>query len=166
MPFETRFDDVYRLGIKAAVDELGMLATRVDEQVFHKEDILARIYNQIEAADFIIADMSAEIRMSFTKSDMPMRSRSFVSCSPATLLIFHLILSIIRHIVYGQSISALKQKLTIDLAAVKVELEARKCALRIDDGSVHLDVARIFGNLTTTESLRDGYRRHLFRYAQ
>jgi nucleoside 2-deoxyribosyltransferase len=58
MPFEARFDDVYRLGIKAAVEELGMIATRVDEQVFHKEGILERICNQIDAADFIIADMS------------------------------------------------------------------------------------------------------------
>jgi hypothetical protein len=32
MPFDARFDDVYRLGVKAAVEELGMEATRVDEQ--------------------------------------------------------------------------------------------------------------------------------------
>jgi nucleoside 2-deoxyribosyltransferase len=59
MPFEDRFDDVYRLGIKAAVEELGMIAARVDEQVFHNEGILERIYNQIDAADFIIADMTS-----------------------------------------------------------------------------------------------------------
>jgi nucleoside 2-deoxyribosyltransferase len=60
MPFDAQFDDVYRLGIKAAVEELGMIANRVDEQVFHKEGILERIYNQIDAADFIIADMTGK----------------------------------------------------------------------------------------------------------
>ena len=60
MPFEPQFDDVYRLGIKAAAEELGMIATRVDEQVFHKEAILERIYNQIDAADFIIADLTGK----------------------------------------------------------------------------------------------------------
>ena len=37
MPFDSHFDDLYRLGIKAAAEELGMIATRVDEQVFYKE---------------------------------------------------------------------------------------------------------------------------------
>jgi hypothetical protein len=36
MPFDARFDDLYRFGIMAAVGELRMEATRVDEQVFHK----------------------------------------------------------------------------------------------------------------------------------
>ncbi len=60
MPFDKSWDDVYRLGIKAAVEELGMIANRVDEQVFHREGILERIYKQIEAADFIIADMTGK----------------------------------------------------------------------------------------------------------
>jgi hypothetical protein len=58
MPFDREFDDVYSLGIKGAVEQAGMLAQRVDEQVFHREGILERIYNQIEGADVIIADMS------------------------------------------------------------------------------------------------------------
>jgi hypothetical protein len=39
MPFENQFDDIYRLGIKAAAEDLGIIATRVDEQVFHNEGI-------------------------------------------------------------------------------------------------------------------------------
>jgi len=58
MPFDRQFDDVYSLGIKDAVDKAGALAERVDEQVFHREGILERIYNQIEIADLIIADMT------------------------------------------------------------------------------------------------------------
>lgn len=58
MPFDAAFADVYSLGIKDAVEQAGMFAERVDEQVFHREGILERIYNQIDVADFIIADMT------------------------------------------------------------------------------------------------------------
>jgi hypothetical protein len=58
MPFDKGFEDTYILGIKSTVEQAGMVAERVDEQVFHREGILARIYNQIDAADFIIADMT------------------------------------------------------------------------------------------------------------
>ena len=60
MPFASEFDDIYRLGIQAAAEELDMIATRVDQQIFHKEGILERIYNQIDAADFVIADMTGK----------------------------------------------------------------------------------------------------------
>jgi hypothetical protein len=59
MPFSTEFDDIYRLGIKATVEDAGMVAERVNEQFF-RESMLMRIYNQISAADFIIADMSGQ----------------------------------------------------------------------------------------------------------
>lgn len=32
MPFDAKFNDVYKLGIKAAADEAGAYAERVDEQ--------------------------------------------------------------------------------------------------------------------------------------
>ena len=81
MPFEDRFDDVYRLGIKAAVEELGMIATRVDEQVFHNEGILEGIYDQIDAADFIIADMTG-------RNPNVLRSR-IRSCETQNMYIAH-----------------------------------------------------------------------------
>ena len=37
MPFDSEFADVYSLGIKETVEQAGMFAERVDEQVFHKE---------------------------------------------------------------------------------------------------------------------------------
>src|SRR5690349_71008 len=58
MPFDSSFDDIYHLGIKATAEKEEILAERVDEQIFHEEKILERIYNQINLADFIIADMS------------------------------------------------------------------------------------------------------------
>jgi nucleoside 2-deoxyribosyltransferase len=60
MPFDVAFDDVYRLGIKGVAEAHNIIAERVDEQIFHSEDILERIYNQIMAADLIIADMTGK----------------------------------------------------------------------------------------------------------
>src|SRR5689334_2968311 len=58
MPFDNDFDDIYRLGVKEPLAAMGIIAERVDEQIFHSENILQRIINQISAADFIIADMT------------------------------------------------------------------------------------------------------------
>jgi len=57
MPIAPDFDDIYELGIKAACQNAGAYAERVDEQIF-KESILDRIYNQIDKADVIVADMT------------------------------------------------------------------------------------------------------------
>lgn len=59
MPFDPSFDDIYKLGIKACCMELGSYCERVDEQIF-EENILDRIYNQINKADIIIADMTGK----------------------------------------------------------------------------------------------------------
>lgn len=57
MPFSDEFVDVYKLGIKPACDEAGGYCERLDDQIFH-ESMLERIYNQINKADLIIADMT------------------------------------------------------------------------------------------------------------
>jgi hypothetical protein len=57
MPFKEDFDDIYKLGIKEAAKEVGAYAERVDEQDF-SEGILERIFNQINKADVIVADMT------------------------------------------------------------------------------------------------------------
>jgi hypothetical protein len=59
MPFDSTFDDVYRIGIKEAAASLDILAERVDEQIY-QEGILERIHRQIEVADIVIADMSGK----------------------------------------------------------------------------------------------------------
>jgi nucleoside 2-deoxyribosyltransferase len=59
MPFKPEFNDIYRLGIKAACEEAGATCERVDEQIY-LENMLQRIYGQIDRADFIVADMSVE----------------------------------------------------------------------------------------------------------
>lgn len=57
MPFDEKFDDVYKLGIKQSCVDAGAYCERVDEQIFN-ETILERIYNQISKADVVIADMT------------------------------------------------------------------------------------------------------------
>ena len=57
MPFEKKFNDIYKFGIKQTCAELDAYCERVDEQIF-SERILDRIYNQISKADLIIADMT------------------------------------------------------------------------------------------------------------
>ncbi|MGJ0534443.1 hypothetical protein [Methylocystis sp.] len=141
MPFDSKFDDVYRLGIRAAVEELGMKANRVDEQVFHKEGILERIYNQIGAADFIIADMTGknpnvfyEVGYAHAKNKLCILLTSNAEDIPFDLK-HH------RHIVYGSSISGLKSRLTIDLASIKVELNEREnpVVVHLDDIDGYLE---------------------------
>jgi hypothetical protein len=57
MPFSNQFDDIYQYGIKEACKDAGAYCERVDEQIF-PESILERVYNQINKADLIIADLT------------------------------------------------------------------------------------------------------------
>lgn len=59
MPFNDDFDDIYKLGIKAACNSEKVYCERVDEQVY-EGSMLDRIYNQIQHSDYIIADMSTQ----------------------------------------------------------------------------------------------------------
>lgn len=57
MPFDSSFKDTYTFGIKGAADDAGAYAERLDEQMFD-EGMLERIFNQINKADVIVADMT------------------------------------------------------------------------------------------------------------
>jgi hypothetical protein len=59
MPFAKEFDVIYDEGIKSAClfKEVDMYCERVDKQIYD-ERIIDRIYNQINKADYIIADLS------------------------------------------------------------------------------------------------------------
>ena len=57
MPFDEKFNDIYKFGIKGAAEDAGAHAERVDEQIF-TEGILDRIFTQISKADVVVADMT------------------------------------------------------------------------------------------------------------
>jgi nucleoside 2-deoxyribosyltransferase len=59
MPFDDALNEMYQLAIKPACDAAGTRAERVDEQVV-RGSIPQWIYNQIGAADYLIAEMSGK----------------------------------------------------------------------------------------------------------
>lgn len=60
MPFDTIFDDIYQVGIKETMLNLGYKCSRADE-IFHTHDIMCRgICKPIQEASCIIADMTSK----------------------------------------------------------------------------------------------------------
>lgn len=58
MPFDETFNDIYNLGIRETIIDLGYSCNRADEIQFTGA-IMQMIYQRIEAADIIIADMTS-----------------------------------------------------------------------------------------------------------
>jgi nucleoside 2-deoxyribosyltransferase len=132
MPFDEKFDDIYKLGIKETAERIGITAERVDEQIFHKENILERIYNQISIADFIIADVTDrnpnvfyEIGYAHAKGKICLLLTSNVDDIPFDLK-HH------RHIIYGNSIQNLRQELERELAWIKTEVANRLSVISVE----------------------------------
>ncbi len=136
MPFSEDFLDIYQLGIKEAANELDIRAERVDEQLY-KEGILDRIYNQIEIADIIIADMSGrnpnvfyEVGYAHAKNKLCIHITKETTDIPFDLQ-HH------RHIIYGNSIATLKERLIENLAWAKQEVENyRKSRIKINTKNI------------------------------
>jgi nucleoside 2-deoxyribosyltransferase len=68
------------LGIKETTKQLGITAERVDEQIFHNDNILERIYNQINSADFIISDMTGRNPNAFYETGYAHAKGKYVFC--------------------------------------------------------------------------------------
>jgi hypothetical protein len=127
MPFDSKFDDVYKLGVQQTAKRFGISAERVDEQIFHKENILERIYNQITSADFIIADMTDrnpnvfyETGYAHAKGKTCLLLTSNADDIPFDLK-HH------RHVIYGgSSIQNLILQLERELPAIRSEVENRQ----------------------------------------
>ncbi len=122
MPFDKAFNDVYRLGIKATASQLGISAERVDEQMF-REGILERIYRQIDVADLIIADMSGQNPNVFYEVGYAHAKGKLCVLMTNNAVDIPFDLKHHRHIVYGSSISGLKDNLAEELAWAKNEIE-------------------------------------------
>lgn len=149
MPFDSEFSDVYRLGIKETASQLGILAERVDEQIF-REGILDRIYRQIEVADLIIADMSGqnpnvfyEVGYAHAKGKLCVLMTKNATDIPFDLK-HH------RHIVYGESISKLRDQLLEELAWAKNEIS------NVRTSRIKVILKSASGNLESTKYLAKG----------
>ncbi|WP_198375351.1 nucleoside 2-deoxyribosyltransferase [Neoroseomonas rubea] len=131
MSFHSDFDDVYRLGIRAAAESHGIQIERVDDQIFHNEQILERIFNQIDVADFIIADMTGKNPNVFYEVGYAHAKHKtcILLTKQAEDIPFDLKHS--RHIIYGNSITKLRNDLTQDISVISGEI-SRSRAQRIN----------------------------------
>lgn len=149
MPFDSTFDDIYKFGIKETAEAVGLLAQRVDEQVY-REGILERIYRQIEIADLIIADMTGqnpnvfyEVGYAHAKGKLCV----LLTRDPADIpfdLKHH------RHIVYGSSIANLRKQLAIELKWAKTQIDA------IRSSRIKVTLKDTFGNLEKSKYVAMG----------
>lgn len=142
MPFDSSFDDAYRLGIKPALESAGFDATRVDEQIFHREHIVERIYSQIIKADLIVADMSGrnpnvfyEVGYAHAKDKYCILITNSVDDIPFDLRHRH-------HIVYNGSLIALHEQLSEHALVAYSELTEAK------EGIPRLTIEGITGYLS------------------
>ncbi len=144
MPFASEFDDIYKLGIQAAAIESEVVAERVDEQIY-SESMLERIYRQIDAADFIIADLTGKNPNVFYEIGY-----AHAKGKPCTLLTqrtedIPFDLKHHRHLVYEGKIQKLKEQLLNEIAWQKSELEKRRST------TFHVSLARLFADLSKTK---------------
>lgn len=111
MPFEEKFNDIYKLGIKEAANDAGGYCERVDEQIF-EERMLDQIYNQINKADVIVADLTGRNPNVFYEVGYAhaLGKRVILLTQNADDIPFDL--KHHYHIVYGGSIVKLKEELS------------------------------------------------------
>jgi hypothetical protein len=127
MPFDTAFDDVYKLGIKGAVAQFDndLFAERVDEQIY-REGILDRIYRQIQIADIVIADMTGQNPNVFYEVGYAHAKGKLCILLTADAADIPFDLKHQRHIVYGRSIVTLRRELEKELKWAVGEIEKQR----------------------------------------
>jgi hypothetical protein len=131
MPFDSAFDDIYKLGIKDTAKKIGVNAERLDEQMF-REGMVDRIYRQIDAADIIIADLSTRNPNVFYELGYAHAKNKLCILLTNTITDIPFDLKHRRHIVYGPSILTLQTELTKNLEWAKTEIEnIKKSQIRI-----------------------------------
>src|SRR5882724_1202397 len=111
MPFDPTFDDIYKFGIKGSAEQAGAFAERVDEQIF-SEGILERVFNQINKADVIVADMTARNPNVFYEVGYAHALDKIVLLLTQNVDDIPFDLQHHQHIVYEGSIDKLRKELT------------------------------------------------------
>jgi hypothetical protein len=144
MPFDPRFDDLYKFGIKGPAAELGILAERVDEQLF-REGILERIYRQIDVADIVIAEMTGQNPNVFYEVGYAHGKGKLCILSTASADDIPFDLKQRRHIVHNNSIQTLKAQLTEELSWACGEID------NVRRSHVQARPQKVFGILEKTK---------------
>jgi len=125
MPFSKNYNDIYKLGIKEAAKECDVKAERLDEQMFN-EGMLERIYHQIDMADFIIADLSGRNANVFYELGYAHAKEKICILLTKDSLDIPFDLKHKRHVVYGDSITYLKDELIKNIQWAKKEVKAKE----------------------------------------
>jgi len=124
MPFSNEYKDIYELGIKEAAKDFNVEAKRLDEQIFDS-DMLQEIYNQIDKADFIIADMSGRNPNVFYEVGYADAKKKMIILLTQNSSDIPFDLSHRPHVVYDGSIVKLKLELKTRIEWTIKELEKR-----------------------------------------
>lgn len=114
IPFERKFEDIYKFGIKGAANEVDAYAERLDEQIF-TEGMLDRIFNQISKADVIVADMTGRNPNVFYEVDYAHALGKIVLLLTQKSDDIPFDLKHRQHTVYSGSIDTLKSELVTKL---------------------------------------------------
>lgn len=125
MPFADEFNDIYKLGIQETAAGKNVIAERIDEQIY-SESILERIYRQIDTADFIIADMTDKNANVFYEVGYAHAKEKICTLITRSADDIPFDLKHHRHIIYGGSITKLKEQLATEIEWIKAEIENRK----------------------------------------
>ena len=145
MPFEPAFNDVYKFGIKGAAEAAGAYAERVDEQIF-VEGMLDRIFNQINKADVIVADMTGKNPNVFYEVGYAHALDKIVLLITQNAEDIPFDLKHRQHIVYGGSIEKLKEDLTARITWAVAEAARREEGLSSEGVSVRLNGVDLLRN--------------------
>ena len=150
MPFDQKYDDLYKIGIKETINSEDLIAYRLDEQIID-EGMLERIYNEIQSADFLIADLTERNPNVFYELGYAhgIGKRTILLTQNADNIPFDLKHK--RHIVYD-SLCSLKENLRVEVDWLKNDI-LQNIKIPIDvqlksDGSLTLDEFYAEANLS------------------
>jgi len=168
MPFDKKFDDIYEVGIKQACIDENIYCERVDKQIF-KENILQRIYNQINKADIIIADISGKNPNVLYEVGYAHGVNADVILITKDVEDIPFDLRIYQHIIYGDSIAKLKDELVKRLKWRKDNPQKENKILNIEAINVYLEGALIMENtnvnITIYELEHNNIRQPILNFA-
>jgi hypothetical protein len=152
MPFDERFSDIYKFGIKGAAEDADAYAERVDEQIF-VEGMLDRIFNQINKADVIVADMTAKNPNVFYEVGYAHALNKVVLLITQSAEDIPFDLKHRQHIVYGGKIEHLRTELADRIRWAVGEAERRSSHTSLERISVRLAGVELPGGLSVCPSV-------------
>jgi hypothetical protein len=145
MPFDAKFEDIYKFGIKGAAAEAGAYAERLDEQVF-SEGMLDRIFNQISKADVVVADMSERNPNVFYEVGYAHALGKIVLLITSNAKDIPFDLKHRQHTVYGNKIDYLRKELVPKLIWAIAESKNRQGMTSLERISVRLFLTDLVAN--------------------